>query len=88
MPVNPEVSELRVEKTRSHATIMLSTGDMVLGCFFVAPSRALSLGPERVGELLNAESGFFPFEVHDLGAPRAVLFNRTDRKSTRLNSSH
>ena len=77
MPVNPQVSEYRVEKTRSHATITLSTGDTVLGCFFVSPSSAHSTGAERVSELLNAESGFFPFEVHDVGVPRAVLFNRT-----------
>ena len=84
MHVNPEISEFRVEKTRSHATITLSTGDMVLGCFFVSHSSAHSVGPERVGELLNAESGFFPFEVHDVGAPRAVLFNRTQVVSVTL----
>jgi hypothetical protein len=77
MSINPEISEFRVEKSRSHATLTLSSGDTVLGCFFVAGSSAHApAGPERVGELLNAESGFFPFEVHDRGSPRAVLFNR------------
>jgi hypothetical protein len=75
--VNPQVSEYRIEKTRSHATITLATGDTVLGCFFVSNSSPHSSGAERIGELLNAESGFFPFEVHDVGAPRSVLFNRT-----------
>lgn len=77
MAVNPEVSAYRIEKTRSHATITLSTGDTVLGCFFVSGSSAHSSGAERIGELLNAETGFFPFEVHDVGVPRSVLFNRT-----------
>jgi len=66
----------RVEKTRSHATIALSNGDTVPGCFFLAGSSVHSLEPERVGELLNAESGFFPFEVHDQGALRTMLVNR------------
>lgn len=76
MSADSQVSEFRIEKTRSHATVTLSSGDTVLGCFFVSGSSAHSPGPERVGELLNAEPGFFPFEVHDGGAPRTVLFNR------------
>jgi hypothetical protein len=69
-------AEFRVEKARSRATIALSNGDMVPGCFFVAGSSVHTLEPERVGELLNAESGFFPFEVHDMGTPRTILINR------------
>jgi len=76
MSANSQLSEFRVEKIRSHATLALAGGDTVLGCFFVSESGARLPGPERVSELLNAESGFFPFEVHDGGAPRTVLFNR------------
>ncbi len=77
MPVTtPQGAGFRVEKTRSHAVIALSNGDTVPGCFFLAGSSVHSLEPERVGELLNAESGFFPFEVHDVGAPHTMLVNR------------
>jgi hypothetical protein len=76
MAANPEISGYRVEKSRSHATVTLTNGDTVLGCFFVAGSSAHTPGPELVGELLNAEEGFFPFEVHDRGSKRTVLFNR------------
>ena len=34
-------------------------------------------GPERVGDLLNSESGFFPFETEDAGGIRTVLCNRS-----------
>ena len=30
------------------------------GCFFLSGSRASHAGPERVADLLNAETGFFP----------------------------
>jgi hypothetical protein len=76
MTTDPMLSGFRVEKARSHATITLSSGDTVLGCFFVAGSSAHSWGPERVAELLNAESGFFPFEVQTNGSVRTVLYNR------------
>jgi len=69
-------SEFRVEKRRVEATVTLSSGESALGCFFVAAGSARHEGPERVGELLNAESGFFPFERHDGGPPRTVLYNR------------
>src|SRR5687767_14836696 len=77
MSTDPHVSRFRVEKGRSHATITLSNGDMVVGFFFVAgASPRAAAGPERVGELLNAEPGFFPFEVQDGGSARTVLLNR------------
>ena len=65
-----------VEKERIDAVITLSNGDSTQGHFFVARGSALSSGPERVGELLNAETGFFPFELHGSGANRTVLYNR------------
>jgi hypothetical protein len=71
------VSEYRVEKRRAQAVLTLSTGSRVRGCFFLASSRASQGGPERVVDLLNSESGFFPFELSaERGAPSA-LYNRS-----------
>jgi hypothetical protein len=69
-------SEFRVEKGRRRATVTLSTGEVVEGCFFVASSSAHGPVPERVADVLNAEAGFFPFEVHEGGSSRTALFNR------------
>jgi hypothetical protein len=70
------ISEFRIEKTKTDAVLTLSEGGSVRGRFFVVSSMANDWGPERVKDLLNAESGFFPFEVGDVGRPRTVLFNR------------
>ncbi len=70
------MSEFRFEKRRAEAELTLSTGTTVRGCFFLAGSSATHAGPERVGDLLNGEHGFFPFELADGEAPRTVLFNR------------
>jgi hypothetical protein len=70
------ISEFRIEKTKTDAVLTLSEGGSVRGRFFVVSSTANDWGPERVKDLLNAESGFFPFEVGDVGRPRTVLFNR------------
>lgn len=56
-------SEFRVEKTRADAVVTLSNGESTPGCFFVAGGSARHTGPERVGDLLNSERGFFPFEI-------------------------
>src|SRR5262249_29644462 len=72
-----DVSEFRVEKRRTAAALTLSTGATVCGCFFLAGSRANQVGPERVGDLLNAETGFFPFELNSCAAPHTVLYNRS-----------
>jgi hypothetical protein len=77
MPYSSGLSELRVEKARADAILTLSNGDSTGGCFFVARTSARTAGPERVGELLNAERGFFPFEVRDEKGPRTVLVNRS-----------
>ena len=66
-------SEFRVEKQRSDAVIILTNGTSVAGHFFLAQASPTSTGRERVGELLNAESGFFPFEDED---GDTVLYNR------------
>lgn len=64
------MSQFRVEKRRAEADVTLATGATVRGAFFLAGSAARHTGPERVGDLLNAETGFFPFET---GADRGTL---------------
>jgi hypothetical protein len=66
-------SAFRVEKQRSDAVIMLTNGTSVAGHFFLSQASATITGRERVGELLNAESRFFPFEDED---GDTVLYNR------------
>jgi hypothetical protein len=75
-PIPPGGSQFRVEKTRINATVALSTGASVHGCFFVAGAGVHGSVPERVAEILNAEDGFFPFEIQDGTVPRTVLYNR------------
>jgi hypothetical protein len=70
------MSELRVEKRRAEAELTLSTGSRVKGTFFLASSSAVHAGPERVGDLLNGDQGFFPFELTGDGSSRTVLYNR------------
>ena len=68
-------AELRYEKRRAEAVVTLAGGESVRGCFFVAAGSPLHAGAERVGDLLNAEPGFFPFELEGTGG-RTVLYNR------------
>jgi hypothetical protein len=72
-----DVSVYRVEKRRAKVALTLTTGATVRGCFFLADSRASHGGPERVADLLNAELGFFPFELNADSTPHTVLYNRT-----------
>ena len=76
MSVNPRASQYRVEKWRSYATVTLSNGDRLLGAFFVSAAGLHPPLPERVGDLLNSESGFFPFELHADTGSRTILVNR------------
>jgi hypothetical protein len=71
------VSEFHIEKRRAEASLTLTTGTTVRGCFFLSGSSPTH-SPERIADLLNAETGFFPFELHT-GAepPHSVLYNRT-----------
>ena len=69
-------SVFRVEKERIGAVINLANGAKVAGEFFVAQASPTLFGQERVAELLNSESGFFPFEVRESGGVRTVLLNR------------
>lgn len=70
------LSEFRVEKSRAEATLTLSSGASVRGCFFVAGSSRTHAGPERVKDVLNGEPGFFPFEVTGAAGSSAILYNR------------
>ena len=56
------MSEFRIEKRREAAEVTLVTGVTIQGVFFLAPSSHLHSGPERVGDVMNIEAGFFPFE--------------------------
>jgi hypothetical protein len=69
------VSEFRIEKRRAEASLTLSNGTVARGWFFLAGSRASLSGPERVADVLNAEDGFFPFEVNDQAGPHTVVYN-------------
>ena len=69
------MSEFRIEKRRTEAALTLTTGAVARGWFFLAGSRASLSGPERVADVLNAEDGFFPFEVNDEAGPHTVVYN-------------
>jgi len=68
------VSEFRFEKQRVSATLTLAPGTSVSGSFFVAGQTSTHEGAERIGDLLNAQAGFFPFELRD---GTTVLYNRS-----------
>jgi len=76
------MSQFRVEKRRVEAELTLSSGERLNGCFFLAGSSATHPGPERVVDLLNTETGFFPFEVPP--ATGTVLVNRRHLVAARL----
>jgi hypothetical protein len=79
-----DVSDLRIQKHRARAALTLATGATIEGCFFLSGCRAGFVGPERVADLLNAETGFFPFECDVDGAPQTLLFNRSQVVDVRL----
>jgi hypothetical protein len=58
-------SEYRVEKIRAHAELTLTTGARVRGCVFLWSSRQSHVGRQRIGDLLNEPTEFFPFERED-----------------------
>jgi hypothetical protein len=78
------MSQFRVEKRRVEAELTLATGATRRGCFFLAGSNPRQAGPERVGDLLNAESGFFPFDTNGPSGPETVLINRAHVVYVRL----
>ena len=71
------MSEFRVEKRRAAAEVTLASGLTLRGSFFLAGSSASHTGPERVADLLNTESGFFPFEVDAASGRETALYNRS-----------
>ena len=75
--ISIDVSEFRIEKQRAEATLTLTTGKTVSGCFFLSTSSPSHAGPERVADLLNGSAGFFPFELNCTEVPYTVLYNRT-----------
>ena len=70
------ISEFRVEKSRVEATLTLSNGTSVPGCFFIAGNSRTHAGPEGVKDVLNGETGFFPFDTRCTDGSRTVLYNR------------
>ena len=69
-------NEFRFEKRRAAAVVTMVGGEVARGSFFTAGDTTRRLGGERVADLLNSESGFFPFEVEGTNQPRTVLYNR------------
>jgi len=67
------MSQFRVEKRRAEAEVTLSTGGTLRGCFFLAGSGPVQAVPERVGDLLNAQSGFFPFDPSGDGGDTVLI---------------
>ncbi len=78
------MSEYRVEKVRADAELTLTTGARVNGCFFLWASSQTHAGPERVGDLLNEQGGFFPFELE---SGETALYNRAHVVIVRLPST-
>jgi hypothetical protein len=79
----PLKSEFRVEKKRADAELVLTTGAVVKGCFFLWGSSHAHSGAERVGDLLNEQAGFFPFELE---RGETALYNRAQIVLVRLPS--
>ena len=67
---------LRVEKSRVKATLVLSNGMTVHGCFFIARNSRTHAGPESVRDMLNSEAGFFPFDAVRSEEMTTILYNR------------
>jgi hypothetical protein len=61
-------SAYRFEKRRVEAVVVLTGGETARGSFFVAG--------ESVSDLLNHETGFFPFEIQTSAGAQTVLYNR------------
>jgi hypothetical protein len=74
------MSQFRFKKNQVAASLVLSTGIIRHGCFFVFASFTHG-DPERVGDLLNSERGFFPFQ-HDDGT--TAQYNRSQLVMVRL----
>ena len=69
-------SEFRVEKSRANATLTLSNGTSVHGCFFISGNSRTHAGPEGVRDVLNSEGDFFPFDAMRPEGSSTLLYNR------------
>ena len=69
-------SDFRVEKSRVAATLTLSNGTSVRGCFFISENSRTHTGPEGVKDVLNSETGFFPFDTGHADGMATILYNR------------
>lgn len=76
MESDAPASQFRFEKHRADAIVTVTGAEPVRGCFFTAGASSRRHGAERIGDLLNAEPGFFPFEMQTGPGPRTMLFNR------------
>jgi hypothetical protein len=76
MSAEAATSQFQFEKRRTQAVVGLSTGESIQGSFFTANGITRHEGPERVGDLLNLEPGFFPFEVREESGAKTVMYNR------------
>jgi hypothetical protein len=76
-----EVSKYRIEKTRATAELVLTAGEVVRGCFFLWGSGPSHRGQHRIGDLLNEQTGFFPFQ---LDSGETALYNRAHVVQVRL----
>jgi hypothetical protein len=75
MPLMSPHSEFSVHKRRVEVTLRLADGQSACGHLFLGETTTAGDGPERVDDLLNGSSGFFPFERIDGGPSRIVLYN-------------
>jgi hypothetical protein len=87
MAVEFEESEYRFEKRRTEAVVTLVGGEAARGFFFVAAAQSNHEGAQRVGELLNEDTGFFPFEIQTADGARTVLYNRAHVITVQLTES-
>ena len=76
MESEARASQFRFEKRRADAVVSVAGAEPVRGCFFTVAGTSHGLTGERIGDLLNAEPGFFPFEMQTDAKPRTMLLNR------------
>ena len=68
-----DASNFKIEKTRAAAELVLATGATVRGHFFLWARSHSHHGPDRIGDLLNEDARFFPFQRDD---GQTALYNR------------
>lgn len=81
-------SEYRVEKSRAGATLTLSNGSSAHGAFFISRNSRTHAGPEGVKDVLNGETGFFPFDARRPEGSRTILYNRDHVIFVALSDKH